>query len=115
MAKNRVVFSTKTGDQRKKPAPPPGPRQSLPPAQQNIKIMRDKKGRKGKMVTVASGFALTDQDLNALAKTLKSLCGAGGTTKIGGDSQVIEVQGDHREKIAQKLTSLGYKVKFAGG
>ena len=115
MAKNRGVFSTKTGDQRKKAAPRPGPRQSLPPAQQNIKIMRDKKGRKGKMVTVASGFVLTDQDLNALAKTLKGLCGAGGTTKTTVDSQVIEVQGDHREKMAGKLTSLGYKVKFAGG
>lgn len=115
MTKDRVVYSTKTGDQRKKSVPSPSPRQSRPPTQQNIKLMRDKKGRKGKIVTVASGFVLTHQDLNDLAKMLKSLCGAGGTTKTDGSSQVIEVQGDHREKIAEKLKSLGYKVKFAGG
>jgi translation initiation factor 1 len=50
-----------------------------------------------------------------LAKTFKTLCGAGGTTKIDGDNQTIEIQGDHRDKIAEKLQALGYKVKFAGG
>ena len=109
--KNKVVFSTKSGDQRKQP-PATAPRTSLSPAQQNIKIMRDKKGRKGKMVTVVTGFVLTETDLKALAKTLKTTCGSGGTVKEGG---IIEVQGDHREKVGEKLTSLGYKVKFAGG
>jgi translation initiation factor 1 len=110
--KGKIVFSTKTGDQRKKPVASAFPRTSLPPARQNLKIMRDKKGRKGKMVTVITGFALTEADLKALAKTLKTLCGSGGTVKAGG---VIEVQGDHREKVAEKLKALGYKVKFAGG
>jgi translation initiation factor 1 len=110
--KNKVVFSTQSGDQRKQPPATAAPRTSLPPAQQNIKIMRDKKGRKGKMVTVATGFALTEADLKALAKILKTTCGSGGTVKEGG---IIEVQGDHREKIGEKLTALGYKVKFAGG
>ena len=72
--------------------------------------MRDRKGRKGKVVTVASGFVLTD-----LARTLKTMCGAGGTTKTEDDTQVIEVQGDHRDRIAEKLKSLGYQVKIAGG
>jgi translation initiation factor 1 len=110
--KNRVVFSTETGDQRKQPAAPARPRTSLPPAQQNLKVMRDKKGRRGKVVTVIAGFVLTEADLKALAKTLKILCGSGGTVKEGG---VIEVQGDHRDKIAEKLEELGYKVKLAGG
>ena len=110
--KNKVVFSTKSGDQRKQPQPSSAPRTSLPPAQQNIKIMRDKKGRKGKIVTVATGFMLTEADLKALAKTLKTTCGSGGTIKEGG---IIEVQGDHREKVGEELTALGYKVKFAGG
>jgi translation initiation factor 1 len=110
--KAKTVFSTKTGDQRKQPQAPAAPRTSLPPAQQNIKIMRDKKGRRGKMVTVATGFVLTEADLKALAKTLKTTCGSGGTVKAGG---IIEVQGDHREKVGEKLTALGYKVKFAGG
>ena len=109
--KDKLVFSTRTGDQRKQ-TQPAAPRTSLPAAQQTIKLMRDKKGRKGKMVTVASGFALTQDDLKELAKTLKTYCGSGGTVRDGG---IIEVQGDHREKIGDKLAALGFKVKFAGG
>lgn len=111
----KLVFSTRTGDERKKPASRPGPSASLPPAQQNLKIMRDKKGRKGKTVTVITGLVLTEADLNTLAKTLKTLCGAGGTVKQEEDGQIIEIQGDHRHKVADKLQSLGYKVKLAGG
>ena len=110
--KGKIVFSTKTGDQRKKPVTSTFPRTSSPPAQQNLKIMRDKKGRRGKMVTVITGFVLTEADLKTLAKTLKTLCGSGGTVKAG---SIIEVQGDHREKVADKLKTLGYKVKLAGG
>lgn len=113
--KGKLVYSTQTGDQRKEIHTGPIGRQSLPPGQQNLKIMRDKKGRGGKMVTVISGFVLTEADLNDLAKTLKTLCGAGGTVKIEDNLQIIEVQGDHREKVAEKLRDLGYKVKLAGG
>ena len=113
--KGKLVYSTKTGDERKRADAPSGPSISLPPAQQNLKIMRDKKGRKGKMVTVISGFGLTETDLKTLAKTLKNLCGAGGTIKTEDDIQVIEIQGDHQERVAEKLKELGYKVKFAGG
>jgi translation initiation factor 1 len=77
--------------------------------------MRDKKGRRGKVVTVVSGFVLTEVDLKTLAKTLKNLCGSGGTVKNEATGQTIELQGDHREKVAEKLKTLGYKVKFAGG
>jgi translation initiation factor 1 len=116
MSKDKLVYSTRTGDQRKKPAAGrSGPRRSAPPAQQDIRVRRDRKGRKGKVVTVATGFSLTDADLKELAKELKNLCGAGGTTKTDGDSQVIEVQGDQRDKVAEKLKLLGYKVKLAGG
>jgi translation initiation factor 1 len=115
MSKDKLVYSTRTGDQRKKPADRSGPRRSAPPAQQDIRVMRDRKGRKGKVVTVVTGFSLTDSDLKDLAKALKNLCGAGGTTKTEGNSQIIEVQGDHRDRVAEKLKSLGYKVKLAGG
>ncbi len=115
MKDDNVVYSTRTGDERKKPVNRPGPARSLPPAQQTIKIMRDRKGRKGKVVTVASGFVLTEPALKALAKTLKTLCGSGGTTKNEENKQIIEVQGDHRDKVAEKLKALGYKVKLAGG
>jgi len=111
----KTVYSTRTGDQRKRDAVTSGPRASLPSGQQNLKIMRDKKGRKGKQVTVISGFTLTEADLKALAKALKNLCGAGGTAKNDELGQAIEIQGDHREKVAEKLKALGYKIKFAGG
>jgi translation initiation factor 1 len=113
--KGKVVYSTKSGDLRKRTDSATGPRISLPPQQQTLKIMRDKKGRKGKVVTVVSGFVLTEPDLKALAKTLKNLCGAGGTAKNEAAGQLIEVQGDHRRKLADKLSAEGYKIKLAGG
>ena len=70
--------------------------------------MRDKKGRGGKVVTVITGFALTEDDLTTLGKALKTLCGAGGTVKIEEGVQAIEVQGDHREKVLQWLLKNGY-------
>ncbi len=111
----KLVYSTRSGDERDKDRSDSWPGRSLPPAQQTIKLMRDRKGRKGKVVTVASGCALTEADLKKLAKTLKTACGAGGTIKAEDDTQVIEIQGDHRQKIADKLQSLGYKAKLAGG
>ena len=114
-SKRNVVYSTKTGDQRKQRHQKPRPAQSLPPQQQDLRVMRDKKGRKGKVVTVINGFKLSEADLKSLTKTLKSFCGAGGTAKVEGAGQVIEIQGDHREKVADKLKTLGYKVKLAGG
>ncbi len=74
-------------------------------------IRREKKGRGGKTVTVIYDLKLTPDDLKSLAKQLKQACGTGGTVKDG----VIEIQGDHREKIAERLKGLGYKTKFAGG
>jgi translation initiation factor 1 len=108
---DKLVFSTSDGDQRKPPVSPVT-QISLPPRQQTLKVMRDNKGRHGKVVTVIEGFVLPEADLKTLSKTLKTLCGSGGTVKEGG---VIEVQGDHREKVAEKLKTMGYKVKLAGG
>lgn len=70
-------------------------------------IQRDRKGRKGKVVTVISRV---DGDLRRLQKELQKLCGAGGSVK----NNTIEIQGDHREKIANLLQSKGYKIKFIG-
>ncbi len=111
----KLVYSTRTGDTRKQPGPRPRKKRSLPPDQQTIRLMRDRKGRNGKVVTMATGFVLSDDSLNALAKELKTFCGAGGTTKNEDGTQIIEVQGDHRDKIAEKLQAMGYKVKLAGG
>ena len=108
--KSRLVYSTRDGDVRKT-ASPGAPAKSLPARQQAARITLDKSHRRGKAVTVIADLVLSESDLAALAKTLKALCGAGGTVKEG----AIEVQGDHRDKIAAHLASLGYKVKRVGG
>ena len=84
---------------------------SLPPEQQTAAIRRETKGRGGKTVTVIYGLQLTPEDRKALTTQLKQACGTGGTSK----EETIEIQGDHREKIAARLRSLGYKTKFTGG
>ncbi|GCF07229.1 translation initiation factor Sui1 [Dictyobacter arantiisoli] len=76
-----------------------------------VRIMRDRKQRGGKTVTVITGILVNSNELAALAQQLKKLCGTGGTVKDGN----IEIQGDHCDKIQDKLTTLGYKVKRAGG
>ena len=79
-------------------------RRSVPPEQQTAYIQREKKGRGGKTVTVVSNLTLTLPDLQALGKRLRQECGTGGTVK----DDTIEVQGDHRDRVAQVLRSLGY-------
>ena len=76
-----------------------------------VRVMRDRKQRGGKTVTVITGVPVSTDALTALAQQLKKLCGSGGTVKDGN----IEIQGDHCEKVQAKLTALGYKVKRAGG
>jgi translation initiation factor 1 len=76
-----------------------------------VRIFRERGGRGGKVVTVVRGLRERDETLETLAGELKRLCGAGGAVK----DRTIEVQGDHRERIAEKLRGLGYTVKLAGG
>ncbi|MBW4557985.1 MAG: translation initiation factor [Trichormus sp. ATA11-4-KO1] len=83
----------------------------LPPQQQNLKVQASRKGRKGKTVTVVSGFQTKPETLADLVKQLKTQCGTGGTVK---DNE-IEIQGDHKQKILEILTKLGYKAKISGG
>lgn len=76
-----------------------------------VRVTRQTKGRGGKAVTVVTGVALEAQALDQLGKQLKAACGSGGTVKDG----VIEVQGDHCDKVMALLQAQGYKTKRAGG
>ena len=76
-----------------------------------VRVSRETKGRGGKAVTLVKGVALASQDLAELGKRLKAACGSGGTVKDG----VIEIQGDHVEKVVAALQALGHTVKRAGG
>jgi translation initiation factor 1 len=84
---------------------------TLPPGEQHLHVLLDKKQRKGKQVTLVSGFTGNEEDLKILGKRLKTRCGAGGTVK----DQEIQIQGDFRDKVMAILTSEGYNVKKSGG
>ena len=82
-----------------------------------VRVQRETKGRGGKAVTLVKGISLPDKDLDVLGKQLKTACGSGGTVKDG----VIEVQGDHVDRLVALLKShaqaqaLNWNVKRAGG
>ncbi|MBX3467638.1 MAG: translation initiation factor [Planctomycetes bacterium] len=78
---------------------------TAPPAEQRIRV-REEKRAQGKIVTVASGFRMSEADLKTLAKDLKAHCGAGGTAE--GDT--IEVQGRHQAKVVARLERAGFGV-----
>ena len=107
---NRTVWSSNKGDLRRKQADSQNVK-TLPPREQTVYLHRDSKGRGGKEVTLVKQLVLSENDLRALATRLKQICGSGGTVKDG----IIEIQGEHREKIAEALKKMGYKVKIAGG
>jgi translation initiation factor 1 len=75
-----TVWSSEQGDLRQKSARPIAAR-SLPPPQQTAYLHRDSKGRGGKTVTLVKNLVLSEDDLKALAKQLKQVCGSGGTIK----------------------------------
>jgi translation initiation factor 1 len=84
---------------------PPVPRDGV------VRLFRDRGGRIGKTVTVIHGVPERGPALRARLSEMTRLCGAGGTLKDG----VVEIQGDHRERLAARLRALGYTVKLAGG
>jgi len=104
-----VVYSTNQSFQYA--VKPIGNLRTLPPEQQDLRVMLDKKNRAGKAVTLITGFTGTTDDLEKLGKLLKTKCGVGGAVKDG----EIMIQGDHRDRIMKILTELKYKAKKAGG
>ena len=78
----------------------------VPPEKQTATLAVEKR-KKGKVVTVVRGLAAADNDQPALLSRLKSACGAGGTL----DGDVLEIQGEHLERLRTLLAALGYKVR----
>jgi translation initiation factor 1 len=110
----RLVYSTGSGavevrkDGRKKPAAAAGG--ARPPGGQGIRIRLDRRAS-DRVVTVVTGLPGSAEDKAALARSLKSACGAGGTVKDG----ALELQGDHRDKVEATLAAAGLKSKRSGG
>ena len=80
--------------------------EELAKEQQKIRVRNDTR-RYGKTVTVVEGLNGSDIDIAELARTLKNKCAAGGTAKEGR----IELQGEHKRKVAEVLASMGYSVE----
>jgi translation initiation factor 1 len=86
-------------------------RESVPKGDGIVRVSRETKRRKGKGVTLISGVPLHPEGLRDLARELKQTCGSGGTVKEG----IIEIQGDHRDALMERLREKGYRVKRSGG
>ena len=120
MNNSRLVYSTESGKtctSCQKPVSECTCKKKKARSQPNIKIdgiirvQREVKGRKGKTVTIVSGFQINADELKNLAAQLKCHCGTGGSVKDG----VIIIQGDHRGTLITELKNRGFKVKIAGG
>lgn len=105
-----IVYSTDS-DFAYQQADPVSEEETLPNHQQALRIMLDKKARKGKSVTLVTGFKGSSEDLAALGKKIKQKCAVGGSVKEG----EIIIQGDFRARILQLLLEEGFKAKIAGG
>jgi translation initiation factor 1 len=86
-------------------------RSPRPAAPARVRVGRQVAGRGGKAVSVISGLPLAAADLETLASRLKKLCGAGGAVRDG----VIEIQGEHRDRLVAELCRLGYDARRSGG
>ncbi|HEY4669334.1 MAG TPA: hypothetical protein VIH05_06130 [Tepidiformaceae bacterium] len=116
---SRLVYSTDGGRVRppsdEKPAKSrrgqPSARRQQVPDDGIVRIMRDSRGRGGKTATTITGLPGTEAELDTFLKVLKQHCGAGGTR----EGRILAIQGDQRERLREKLTALGHRVKLAGG
>ena len=110
-----LVYSTEAGrmcpDCRQPVAQCTCKAQALPTGDGVVRVSRETKGRGGKAVTVVKGVLVDAAGLAELGKKLKNACGSGGTVKDG----VIEVQGDHCDRVVELLKAQGHTVKRAGG
>lgn len=105
VSNSRLVYSTDGGDRRRDTRERPEPAGG---GDGIVRVARERSGR-GKVVTVVRG--LPAGELKAVASELKRLCGSGGSVKDG----TVELQGEHREKVAAHLEARGHRVRLSGG
>lgn len=93
--------------------PPPAPRAGapLPPAAGRVRVRLERQGRGGKVVSVVENLPGHPERIEELARALKARCGAGGTVR----GRLVEIQGDHRDRIVAALEALGLPAVRAGG
>ena len=106
-----IVYSTAEDFSYTDADPQEAEQETLSPNSQRLKVLLDRKARKGKVVTIVQGFVGSEQDLNNLAKKIKQKCGVGGGAKEG----EILIQGDFKAKVSELLKAEGYSVKLVGG
>lgn len=85
--------------------------ESVDPSEQNIRVQRDRKLRKGKTVTLMTGFQDDMSVIKELSRELKTHCGSGGSYSEG----EIIIQGDMVDKCSEFLVKRGYNVRKIGG
>lgn len=108
---SKLVYSTDQPVQRKGNKTRQNVAPDLPPAEQKVIIMHDRKARRGKSVTVVKGIQLPQKEMQSLLKQLKAKLGTGGAVKDGS----IEIQGEHCDKVMAVLEKIGYRPKRSGG
>jgi translation initiation factor 1 len=94
-----------------RPAPSPKPAAPAGAPATVVRVRLERQGRGGKTVTVVEGLPGHPEAIEQVARRLKTACGAGGTTK----GRVVEIQGDHRDRVVATLSTLGLLAKKAGG
>ena len=107
---SRLVYSSDKAIPRKEKSAAKEP-QPTPHTSGQIYIRLERKGRRGKSVTLVEGLQMRAGNREDLLSQLKTRLGTGGTDKDG----TLEIQGDHRDAIMGLLQDMGYKPKRSGG
>ncbi|MBP7149109.1 MAG: translation initiation factor [Acidobacteria bacterium] len=122
MKRGRLVYTAGPGGPEEPPREPAAgePATSVPAAKQDVRVRRETAGRGGKTVTTIAALQLTRGDVQDLLARLKRNVGSGGALKSsraadGSPAWILELQGDHVDRLLAELTSLGFRAKRAGG
>lgn len=99
-----MVYSTNPDFRFETGAETEAPAETLPKERQRLRVRMERTGRKGKTVTIVTGFVGTEADLKELAKLLKTKLCTGGNAK---DEEIV-IQGDMRARTVEVLKAEGY-------